>query len=70
VQPDAAEPPAVEAFILAVGSRRSGGGGSTDNRDTMLGCDFPMLLVEAYCKNSTKGKTKFFPLGQGKYLAT
>ncbi len=33
VQPDMAEPPAVEAFVLAVGSRRSGGGGSRDNRE-------------------------------------
>jgi hypothetical protein len=30
--PDAVEPSAVQAFILAVGSRRSGGGGSEDNR--------------------------------------
>jgi hypothetical protein len=58
VQPDVAEPPAVEVFILAVGSRRSGGGGSGGNRDSMLGCDFqfPILFIGAYCRNSTKAK--------------
>jgi hypothetical protein len=56
VRPDAAEPPGVEVFILAVGSRRSGGGGSREIIESMLGCDFPMLLIEAYCRNRTKGK--------------
>jgi hypothetical protein len=36
----------------------------------MCGCDFPILLVEAYCRISTNGKTKFFPLGRGKFPPT
>jgi hypothetical protein len=33
----------------------------------MLRCEFPILLVEAYCRNSTKAKIKIFPLGQEEY---
>ncbi len=34
------------------------GGGSGEDTDTnnMLGCDFPILLVEANCRNSIKVK--------------
>jgi hypothetical protein len=55
VQPDAAEPTGVEAFILAVGV---GGveAAAPEIIESMLGCDFPMLLIEANCRNSTKGK--------------
>jgi hypothetical protein len=63
VHPDAAEPPAVEAFILVVRSRRSGGGGSGENRYRMLQCGFPILLFEAYCRNSTKAKNLDISLG-------
>jgi hypothetical protein len=52
-----AEPPAVKAVMLPVGSRRSGGEGSDNKSDSMLGCVFPMLFVVAYCRNNTKAKT-------------
>jgi hypothetical protein len=48
-----AEPPAVEAFILVVGSRRSGGGIS-GIMDNMLGCEFTMPLIEVNCRNSSE----------------
>jgi hypothetical protein len=38
--------------------------------ENMLGCDFPILLVGAYCRNSAKAKIWIFPLGHRMYPST
>jgi hypothetical protein len=47
-----------------VNSHGGGSGGDTDTYN-MIGCDFPILLVEAYYRNSTKMKIWIFLLGCG-----
>jgi hypothetical protein len=37
--------------------------GALEIIDNILGCESPMLLIEAYCRNSTKAKSQDISLG-------